>query len=367
MQKKITVLFDFYAFHNQRFGGVSRYFYEIISRMTMIDSDIALQFSMNKYISDHDVIDYTAVPKPIFKFLEGIFRKINKYIAVKKIRHSHFDIFHPTYYNPYFLRFIGDKPFVLTIHDMTHEMYPQFFSPLDPTALYKRKLAEKASRIIAISEFTKSKIVEILGIEEDKIDVIYHGLSRRPLGTGRPKGLPANYILYVGERRRYKNFNRVAEAFARLVNVFPDFRLVLTGRKLSVCEREMFRKLKIKDYVTVYSDIDDDVLDQLYHHARLFVYPSLCEGFGIPILEAFAQNCPVVLSRESCFPEIGGDACEYFDAFSADDLLRAMHRVIESPDYREMLIERGRRRLERFTWDSTAEKTEETYRKVMQQ
>lgn len=367
MQKKITVLFDFYAFHIQRFGGISRYFYEIISRMKNTDSNIAMQFSMNKYISKHDIANYTAVPKPIFKFLEGVFRKINHYIAVKKIRKSQFDIFHPTYYNPYFLRFIGDKPFVLTIHDMTHEMYPQFFSPLDPTALFKRKLAQKASRIIAISEFTKSKIIEILGINEEKIDVIYHGLTRRPLGIGRPKGLPEKYILYVGERRRYKNFNRVAEAFVSLVKVFPDLRLVLTGRKLSVGERDMLRRMKIKDYVKVYNDIDDDVLDQLYHHAQLFVYPSLCEGFGIPILEAFAQDCPVVLSRESCFPEIGGDACEYFDAFSSDDLLRAMHRVIESHDYRDMLIERGRRRLELFTWDSTAEKTEETYRKVMQQ
>lgn len=365
MQKKIIVLFDFHAFHNQRFGGISRYFYEIISRMTKVDSDIALQFSMNKYISEQDILNYFAVPKPLFKFLEGIFRKMNKRASVKKIRKADFDIFHPTYYDPYFLRVIGDKPYVLTIHDMTHEMYPEYFSPFDRTAANKKIVAAKASRIIAISEYTKSKIIEILGIEDNKIDVIYHGIDRRPLGVGKPKGLPSKYILYVGERRGYKNFNRFAEAFADIANGFPDYNLVLTGRKLSVRERDMLTKLGVKDKVKVYNDISDLELDQLYYHASLFVYPSLCEGFGIPILEAFAQNCPVVLSKASCFQEIGGNACEYFETKSTNDMIRAIRNVLENVSYRKQLVEKGRDRLKQFTWDSTAKKTEETYRKVI--
>lgn len=365
MQKKIIVLFDFHAFHNQRFGGISRYFYEIISRMTKVDKDIALKFSMNKYISEQDILDYFAVPKPIFKFLEGIFRKINRRSSLKRIKRDEFDIFHPTYYDPYFLDIIGNKPYVLTIHDMTHEMYPEYFSPFDRTAANKKIVAAKASRIIAISEYTKSKIIEILGIDENKIDVIYHGIDKRPLGIGKPKGLPSKYILYVGERRCYKNFNRLAEAFAELSKELPDYSLVLTGRKLSVREREMFVKLGINDRVKVYNDISDGKLDQLYYHASLFVYPSLCEGFGIPILEAFSQNCPVVLSKSSCFQEIGGNACEYFETKSTNDMVRAIRKVMENDSYRQQLIENGRDRLEIFTWDSTAKKTEETYKKVI--
>lgn len=365
MNKKIKVLFDFHAFHNQRFGGISRYFYEIISRMEHVHSDVALRFSMNQYIEGQNVVSYVAMPKLLFKLGEGIFRKANRHYSIQKIKEGQFDVFHATYYDPYFLKFIGERPFVLTIHDMTHEMYPEYFSPTDPTASNKRLLAHRASRIIAISEYTKSKIIEILGIDEAKIDVIYHGIDSRPLATERFNSLPRHYVLYVGERRRYKNFELMAKAFAELMKEKPDFNLVLTGRRLSASEKELFVQLGIKDHVKVYSDISDAQLDQLYHHAAVFVYPSLCEGFGIPILEAFAQDCPVVLSRASCFPEVGGDACEYFDTHSMPDLLDVMKRVIEDSDLRHRLIERGRERLKIFRWENTALQTEETYRKIV--
>ena len=113
------------------------------------------------------------------------------------------------------------------------------------------------------------------------------------------------------------------------------------------------------------SDISDTVLAQLYRNARLFVYPSLYEGFGIPILEAFAQQCPVVLSRASCFPEVAADAAEYFDATSADGLVSAMKRVLTDDSHRHELTEKGTRRLSLFTWDETARRTEETYMKAL--
>ncbi len=366
MQRKLTVLFDYHAFHSQRFGGISRYYYEIISRMKDENVDVALLFSMNKYISRRDILRYVPVPKVIFKLFEGVFRKINRHASEKKIKKAEFDIFHPTGYDTYFLNAIGDKPFVLTIHDMTHEMFPQYFSPLDTTAANKRKLVQKATRIIAISEYTKEKIVEFLDVAPCKIDVIYHGIEKRPLAVGRVGGLPEKYILYVGERRRYKNFDLVAEAFAELAKTFPDYGLVLTGRRLSSRERHLFHDLGISDKVHVCSDISDADLDRLYHNAEMFVYPSLCEGFGIPILEAFAQDCPVVLSDASCFPEVGGDACEYFAPDSMDALLHAMRRIIETDSYRNQLIEKGRERLKLFTWSETARKTEETYRKALQ-
>ena len=365
MQDKLTVLFDYQAFHGQRFGGVSRYYYEVISRMKNENEKIALWFSMNKYISCCDMLRYVPVPKTMFKLFEGVFRKINRRVSVKRIRQSEFDVFHPTGYDPYFLDSIGNKPFVLTIHDMTHEMYSQYFSSLDPTAGNKRRLAQQATRIIAISEYTKKKIVELLGVDPEKIDVIYHGIEKRRLGIERLEGLPEKYILYVGERRRYKNFDIVAEAFAELVKSFPEYGLVLTGRKLSSRERHLFRSLDIMDKVHTCSDVNDAELDRLYHNAEMFVYPSLCEGFGIPILEAFAQDCPVVLSDASCFPEIGGDACEYFAPDSVEELLHAMCRIIVTDSYRRQLIEKGRSRLQMFTWSETARKTEETYRKAL--
>ena len=107
------------------------------------------------------------------------------------------------------------------------------------------------------------------------------------------------------------------------------------------------------------------MLAQLYRHARLFVYPSLYEGFGIPILEAFAQKCPVVASRASCFPEVAGDAAAYFSPQSAQELAEAILHTLSDAAYRNLLVERGCERLKLFTWEETARKTEETYRKAL--
>ena len=207
--------------------------------------------------------------------------------------------------------------------------------------------------------------MEYLNVPEEKIDVIYHGLDPQPLAEGRPDGLPDEYILYVGDRRGYKNFELVVNGFARLTRDYPRLHLVLTGRPLSKSEKELLANYGTEQRVTVMSDISDTVLAQLYRNARLFVYPSLYEGFGIPILEAFAQQCPVVLSRASCFPEVAADAAEYFDATSADGLVSAMKRVLIDDSHRHELTEKGTRRLSLFTWDETARRTEETYMKAL--
>ena len=361
----MKTLFDHQTFHIQRFGGISRYFYEIATRFEHTLPEIALRFSMNQYIRDKRLVTYTAVPKRPFKILEGVFRSLNRKSSLKVIRKGDFDIFHPTYYDPYFLEALQGKPFVLTIHDMTHERFPQYFSPTDPTPANKRILAEKATRIIAISECTKRDVIEFLGVPEEKIDVIYHGIEPQPVGVGKPEGLPEHYILYVGERRGYKNFEVVAKAFAEIASKHPDLHLVLTGRPLSKSEQKSFAEKGIQDKVVVMNDVNDKVLAQLYHGARLFVYPSLYEGFGIPILEAFSQRCPVVLSRASCFPEVAGEAAEYFEPDSLDGLVRALTKVLTDEARREELVEKGAERLKRFTWQETARLTEETYRKII--
>ena len=107
------------------------------------------------------------------------------------------------------------------------------------------------------------------------------------------------------------------------------------------------------------------MLLQLYRHARLFVYPSLYEGFGIPILESFSQQCPVVLSNASCFPEVAGDAAEYFDPMDAQAQAAAMLAVMDSEEHRNELTKAGASRLKLFTWDNTVKKTREVYKKVL--
>lgn len=355
------VLFDYQTFHIQRFGGISRYYSEIASRMKNATTDIAISYSMNQYLIGSGLTHYTPIPKRLFKIFEGVFRKLNRNASIKAIQKGNFDVFHPTYYDPYFLDTLNGKPFVLTIHDMTHERFPNMFSPNDKTTENKRILAEKASRIIAISECTKNDIIRYLGIDENKIDIIYHGITPQPIPLGKPQGLCSKYILYVGERRSYKNFDTTILAFEKINHLNPDIHLVLTGRPLSKGEERVFTEKGLTEYIHVYSDVSDIVLLQLYHNALLFVYPSLYEGFGIPILEAFSQDCPVVLSNASCFPEVAGNAAKYFNPLSADSMAEAMSELINNDAQRQELIERGRERLKLFTWDNTAKKTEAIY------
>lgn len=364
--EKVRVFYDYQTFHIQRFGGISKYFCEIISRMHGVNACVSVAFSMNKYLSALKNVRYIPVPCRVFKLLEGMFRIMNRNVSLMSLRKGEFDVFHPTYYSPYFLDELNGKPFVLTIHDMTHELYPQYFSETDTTVANKKLLAEKADRIIAISENTKRDIIDILHIDESKIDVIYHGFQPRKLSDVVVPGLPARYVLYVGERRTYKNFNVLLEAFTKLHDEMPDMYLVVTGRPIAKTERTLFLKCGVDNNVLCYSDVSDEMLDCLYRNATMFVYPSLYEGFGIPILEAFAQHCPVILSNASCFPEIGGDACAYFNPLSADSLLDCMKRVLTDKDYSDNLVCLGTERLQKFDWQKTALQTEDTYRKVLE-
>lgn len=362
---RCRVLLDYQTFHIQRFGGISRYFHEMASRMRRTECTISILLSMNQYLRSNPRVHFLYVPKRLFKALEGLFRAINRCGSLRRIKAGRFDVLHPTYYDPYFLDALGDKPFVLTVHDMTHERYPEYFAPNDKTALHKRLLAERAARIIAISTCTKRDIMHYLHVPEDKIDVIYHGFEPRAVADVPVPGLPPKYILYVGERRGYKNFGTFAAAVALLHKTCPDLHVVLTGRPASKSEQRLYEEQGIADCVHTFTDVDDNTLALLFRKAVAFVYPSLYEGFGIPILEAFAQDCPVVLSRASCFPEVAGDAALYFDTLSAESLAEAVEKVVGDANLRRRLVEKGRIRLKDFTWEKTAQQTEACYMKCL--
>lgn len=357
----MRVLYDYQTFHLQRFGGISRYFRELAGRMAEVEPRIALCCSMNQYLRHSGLVRYWPVARRPYKMLMAQFRSLNRWSSIRALKQGQFDVFHPTYYDPYFLPHLGGKPFVLTIHDMTHERYPEYFSPRDTTPQDKRLLAQQADHIIAISECTRRDIIEFLGVDEAKITVIPHGLEPQAPSDERVAGVPERYVLYVGERRAYKNFDRTMEAFARIAADDSSLHLVLTGRPLSPSERSRMAELGILGRVIVKSDVADAQLARLYRDASVFVYPSLYEGFGIPILEAFAQDCPVVLSRASCFPEVAGDAAEYFDPYSTESMVEALHTVLTDTERRTALITKGRERLTHYTWTQTARLTEQLY------
>jgi glycosyltransferase involved in cell wall biosynthesis len=172
-------------------------------------------------------------------------------------------------------------------------------------------------------------------------------------------------LLYVGTRSGYKNFRAFVGAIAPLLKADADLVvLCVGGGAFNTSERKFFSELRIFDRLTQV-EASDPELASLYHSARAFVFPSLYEGFGIPILEAFSCGCPCVLSRASCFPEIAGDAALYFDVDDEDSMTELIRKALYDESVRNELVTRGLQRHKMFSWQKTAKETLDVYRSAV--
>ena len=367
----MNVVFDPQVFSFQEHGGISRYYCELLKQFSQrdeIEPTLIIKYSNNRYLRDLDFIHVRHFfPSHRFKGRNEIIKFLNRMYVRSKfhtLRVPH--VFHPTYYDPYFLNLLGDIPFVLTIYDMSHELYPRLFSKFDFTAENKKKVSAKATRIIAISEHTKKDIISLLNVPASKIDVIPLATTLSAAGTAKTDiPLPDKYFLYVGKRNTYKNFFFLLEAMHALSQTTLHCSLVCAGGgTFTSLERKEIERLRLTDKI-IQMDTDDTVLAYLYTRAQAFVFPSLYEGFGIPILEAFACGCPVLLSKRSCLPEVGGDDARYFDPASVSNLVEILTEVLEDSSLANDMRTDGLNRLKLFSWDNTALKTIETYKKAL--
>ena len=362
----MKILYDYQALSMQRFGGISRYFYELATRLGAkegVEVDVATRFNSNYYFEDYFKGKSAGLPWKFSKFNNVLNR-----MAVKHRDKKAYDIIHPTYYHPYILnRFKGKL--VVTIHDMIYELMPDKLP--DAQTIIERKKAHifAADKIICVSEHTKKDMLAIYPeIPEDRAVVIYHGNSM-PVQTQKPKKCErlekyAEYILFVGRRDSYKNFDALAAAFSEIAKDDGQLYLVCAGGgEFSGSEKQNLESLGIADRC-VRLDFSDSELISAYSNAQCFVFPSLYEGLGLPILESWACGCPLVLSDASCFPEIAGDAGEFFDGEDVKSIKSALQKVIYNEKLKAELKEKGAERLKLFDWDITAEKTLETYKSL---
>lgn len=369
MQEKhsIKILYDFQTFTLQEYGGISRYYHEIISRLRG-QARIGLILTNNAYLNGKG---YKGI-RPFFKnsSFKGkhrIMLSLNKWYSSSLIKSAKFDILHPTYYDTYFLDKIGTKPFVITVYDLIHEKFGDKYPELgeDVTFSAKMELLTKAKMIIAISESTKRDIIDIFGIDPNKIRVIYLGSSLEK----RDKGENGNThvgksLLFVGKRAIYKNFDFFIRAIANYLKE-SDLTVVCSGGGAFTAEEKvLFEQLGIATKVKYHAIQGDESLIRDYQQASAFIFPSEYEGFGIPVLEAFSCGCPCVLSNGGSLPEVGGDAAVYFDPNNAKELVEAVKKVIENPTLASQLVADGYKRLNNFSWDKTAEETLALYKSI---
>lgn len=379
----MKILYDHQAFTIQDFGGVSKCFCEMLThRQNSFDYEISAVESNNTYLHESGLIPSlktnvltarkfcSQIPvRGAGRIYTGISQlglihtaeNTNKRRSVELLEKGDFDIFHPTYFDDYFLHHLHGKPFVLTIHDMIAEIY----SGRAEDRRRKRILAEKAAAIVAVSEHTKQDVVKILGVHPDQVFVVYHGGPRKETILTAPI-YSFKYFLYVGVRQGYKHFNQFVKDYASFSMNHEDVKLIVTGPALDNSERRLLRSLKIDDKVTHHYASNEE-LKNLYAHAFAFVYPSCYEGFGMPILEAYAYGCPVILNHASCFPEIADDAAVYIHSSdNGSDTTEVLCQFYEMPDSeRQALCQKGYERLERFSWEKSAEELKVVYDYVM--
>jgi glycosyltransferase involved in cell wall biosynthesis len=268
---------------------------------------------------------------------------------------------------------------VVTIHD-TLQVTNEFGVTRHPEkkARRYRALMSSADRIIADSEHTKQDILQHFPVSAEKIDVVHLGVEDRyrpqaPEETKRvlvKYGIRFPYLFYVGCIETRKNLIRMLEAFSR-IRTLPEVsgvRVVLAGKQGSGGE-EVFRavdKLHLQEHVHPVGYVDREDLPCLYSGATIFLFPSLYEGFGLPVLEAMACGCPVVCSRTTSLPEVAGDAALLVDPEDTERIAEAMRGLLSDAALRQEYARRGPARAALFPWERTARNTLEVYRKTLQ-
>ena len=382
----MKVLYDYQAFDIQRSGGVSNVFSLLVDSVKKagVETNVGIAYTENMYMrsmgypSKEDQIERLIKSgkfSPDMNFNEIDWKRVNKIYSKNAINHGDYDVFHPTHYNPYFL---GDeyklkKPYVVTVHDLAFERlkdYIQFnkdmcFADFDNRA----EIMKHAAKVIAISEATKKDVMEIYNVPEEKIEVVYNAYRELPENYEyRPSQVGCPYILYVGTRQGPLNYKCFIPFFNQIVPFMKrhkEFKLVCTGQKFTTFEKDMFRQYGLEDRV-VNMYVDEDNLNTLYHNAFCFVFPSEFEGFGLPILEAYKNDCPALLNNIPVFHEVGGDSSLYFDIKDGVSLNDKLEMIYDFDyDDTKSLLKDQRKRLELFTPQKMAEGYINVYNSVL--
>lgn len=371
----MKILLDPQIFDQQQYGGISRYYTELFSILSRKNNKVIIPFysTANVYYGQSVLVNFQQKVYSLYlrflikfriRYREDTIARNKKYLK-KTILSQQYDLFIPTYYNPYFVKDIGSKPFVLTVYDMIHELFPEYFK--NDTLMVvenKRYLMEKATRIIAVSESTKRDIIKIYPhIDNSKIDVVYHGCSIKQVYK-EIDYLNVNYILFVGVRDNYKNFTFLVTSIAEFLNNNRDLFLICAGGgAFNTIENELICNFGLENQVFQRS-FQEEELATFYKEAKCLVFPSLYEGFGIPVLESMTCGCPVVLARHSSFPEVAGNAGVYFELNNSKDLRDKIEMLVQDECLRNEYAQKGLEQVKKFSWKKAAKECLIVYKKA---
>lgn len=264
-------------------------------------------------------------------------------------------------------------PSIVTVHDIIFMRYPDFYKSVDRN-IYEKKTryaAQRATRVIAVSQQTKDDLVNFFGIPETKIDVVYQGcnpiywepISRQDrISILMNYAIPEKFILYVGTIEERKNLLNIIKA---IDTGKIDYPLVVVGKPTSYYSKiqSYIKKHNLKN-IYILNNVTNEDLPAFYQQSSVFVYPSLFEGFGIPIIEALTSKTPVITSTGGCFPEAGGKSSIYVDPFNIEELAAAIKKVLGNNDFRNNMIIDGYVHAQKFSQEKIASNILDVYEKV---
>ncbi|MBP0000099.1 MAG: glycosyltransferase family 4 protein [Cyanobacteria bacterium SID2] len=365
----MRVFYDGVIYKLQKYGGINRYFNNLISRLPDEITPILtayrakdIAYPKHPNLKTYRFLGRENRPRRLFEALE---RRYFESVTSS----ASFDLMHPTYYWMLTGKDMTSyrRPLVVTVHDMIHELYADRMDSNGQIARTKRRSVEIADAVICVSENTKKDLMKLSGVREDKITVIYLSSELDIRSSYGDEPVPKRpYFLYVGSRNpNYKNFDRLLEALSKVVTRYPEVILCSVGGSFRDFERQQISDLGIENHLETLQNPSDSHLAKLYRCSVAFVYPSNYEGFGIPPLEAMACGTPVIASNRSSIPEVVGDGGIQFDPNSVADLADAMLSVLENPIQRDRWIERGFDRVQQFSWQKTADRTLEVYKQLV--
>lgn len=361
----MRVAFDEQIFAIQRYGGISRVFAELAHQF-IANPELGVQLQpvaaplVNEYILRDPITAQELAVRPSKHWGPSIARSL-----ARRRHKGPVDIVHNTFYLPRALADYPEAKRVVTVHDMIPELFPDTRRRLDFLTV-KKRYVETADHIICVSESTKRDLLAIYGSLAAPITVVPSGVG--PEFTPDAPRLamwPRDYLLHVGHRRGYKGGDTLFRAFSLVKDDHPELMLMLAGGgPLTTDEKKDLVDLQIEDRV-FQQQLPDSAMPSAYANARLFIFPSEYEGFGLPVLEAMASGTPALLCDASSLPEVGGDAAEFFPTGDFEVLAKQISRLLADDTLRRDKIKHGLRRVAQSSWSHAAKSTADVYLETM--
>jgi len=344
--------------------------------------------SLLKGLAQKGIKIYTCVPVEFKKDFEPDFKQYSKNILPIYVNYKKFSIkgfweqskilkklenevpvFHFLHIN---LPFYVPKNLIVTIHDLRPftEFWDRSYFKRKVFEWYFKRATKKAKRIIAISKSSKEEITNLYPAYDAKIIVIYRFVDEKFLRTknyhNKERMIKNDYILFVGNRKKHKNLSRLILAFNQVKNKFPNLKLVIAGKKDNKIDEIDLLKNKLnlgEKIIEIISPSDEEIIN-LYKYAKLFIFPSLYEGFGLPPLEAMAIGIPVLASDIPVLKEVCGNAAHFFNPYDVKDMAKAICKIVADESLRRNLIEKGKERVKFFDSENAIDQHVKLYKEL---